>query len=239
MSTAIALGGMVKAALRMGVSFPTEAHPLHENEGVELWTQSSAPHGFVLAVDSGQMKNRACTFNKALIYTVFLFLVFENILYQRRYMYLFVCINIIPTIIDTTSQPQLPNPDGPYGALSSAREMPKLTLRFDVQADDQGKAVAVAVKPILGRKLLGEKKGGWVQKISTWPKWIDTMLCLGLALWCPSCFATHFLRWGPTTFWGKDIEVMLGVSQNAWGPRHGKELLRWCKILVIFDCMGL
>ena len=85
MSTAIALGGMVKAALRVGVSFPTEAHPLHENEGVELWTQSSAPHGFVLAVDSGQMKNRASTFNKALIYTVFWYL---------RTFYINVNINI-------------------------------------------------------------------------------------------------------------------------------------------------
>ena len=98
-------------------------------------------------------------------------------------------MHIIPTIIDTTSQPQLPNPDGPYGALSSAREMPKLTLRFDVQADDQGKAVAVAVKPILGRKLLGEKKGDGCRRSVLDQDGLIPCFAWGPILFCHTLFA--------------------------------------------------
>ena len=92
MSTAIAFGGMVEAARRVGVSFPTEAHPLHENEGVELWTQSSAR--WTCSCSRGQWSD-ACTFNKTLIYAVFLSLVFEHILYQRQCMYSFDIYNYI------------------------------------------------------------------------------------------------------------------------------------------------
>ena len=169
----------MEAARRVGVSFPTEAHPLHENEGVELWTQSSAR--WTCSCSRGQSSD-ACT-------TVFLSLVFENILYQGQCMYSLGMYIVIST------QPVKPNCQTltTHTAAFSSREAAKATLRFDVQADDQGKAVAVAVKPVLGRKPLGEK-GGRRRSVVDFLEQFGLIPCLGLALWCPSCFATHFLR---------------------------------------------
>lgn len=104
-----------------------EAHPLHENEGVECIPQITGTANTLLPTQWFA--------NKVVITMLKLVSQLSGI-----------------TISDSHVDGPRSCVDGLPSAATVAQLNGLLPPRFDVQADDAGKPVAVAVKPILGRK---------------------------------------------------------------------------------------